>query len=264
MDIRPVPEIRTVVVIGGSGRMGALFVRRSREAGIQARAVDRPLTDELLSEALSDADLVVLSVPAQAVAEVAAKAAAHMEGHQILADVTSVKVKPMARMLAAFDGPVVGTHPLFGPDGGANSIPGGKGRVAVCNGRDSAAALAVADWFRAMGFEVFEASAEDHDRAVARIQGLNFVTTVAYLAALADQPDILDFVTPSFTRRLEAARKMLTEDDRLFVTLFDSNPYGQEAVRLYRSMLNVAAGGDVELLAERAKWWWRSDDTDPS
>ena len=113
-----------------------------------------------------------------------------------------------------------------------------------------------------MGFEAFEASAEDHDRAVARIQGLNFVTTVAYLAALADQPDIMEFVTPSFTRRLEAARKMLTEDDRLFVTLFDANPYGQEAVRLYRSMLNVAAGGDVELLAERAKWWWRSSDPD--
>ncbi len=255
-------DIRTVAVIGGSGRMGRLFVERSLAVGIEARAVDRPLTPDVLAKGLRGADLVLLSVPAQAMAQVSALAAAHMDGDQILADVTSVKVKPLAKMLEAYDGPVVGTHPLFGPDGGPDGGAGGPSRVAVCQGRDAGAAQAVADWFRAMGFDAFMARAEDHDRAVARIQGLNFVTTVAYLAALADQPEILDFVTPSFTRRLDAARKMLTEDDRLFVTLFDSNPYGQEAVRLYRSMLNVAAGGDVELLAERAKWWWRGQNPD--
>ena len=34
----------------------------------------------------------------------------------ILCDVCSVKVNPLAQMLEAYDGPVVGTHPLFGPE----------------------------------------------------------------------------------------------------------------------------------------------------
>jgi prephenate dehydrogenase len=36
----------------------------------------------------------------------------------------------------------------------------------------------------------------------------------------------------------------------------DANPYTQDSVRAYRAMLNIAAGGDIELLCERADWWW--------
>ena len=53
---------------------------------------------------------------------------------------------------------------------------------------------------------------------------------------------------------------MLTRDAELFSNLFEANPYSQESVRMFRSVLNVAAGGDIELLAERAAWWWRAEE----
>ena len=34
----------------------------------------------------------------------------------ILADVTSIKAQPLQAMLEVHDGPVVGLHPMFGPD----------------------------------------------------------------------------------------------------------------------------------------------------
>ena len=75
-------------------------------------------------------------------------------------------------------------------------------------------------------------------------------------ALLAGQEDLLPFLTPSFRRRQNAARKMLTEDARLFSGLFEANPHSHEAVRQYRQMLNLAAAGDIDLLCRRAQWWW--------
>lgn len=232
--------------------MGRLLAGRARAAGLAVRGLDAPLSPEALARDARGADLVLLAVPAAAMAEVAGLCAAAMGPGQILADICSVKVRPLAEMLAAHPGPVVGTHPLFGPEPAPDAT-----RVAVVTGRDAAAARAVADLMARLGFMPFSTTAEAHDEAMANIQGLNFITSVAYLATLAHRPELADFATPSFTRRLDAARKMLTEDSALFSGLMDANPYTQDAVRAYRSLLNIAAGGDIELLCERANWWWR-------
>ena len=56
---------------------------------------------------------------------------------------------------------------------------------------------------------------------------------------------------------MDSARKMLMEDGALFEWLFEANPLSQETVRRYRSFLNVAAGGDINVLVQRAQWWWK-------
>lgn len=246
--------IERVAVIGAKGAMGGMFAERCARAGVEARGVDRPLRPDALDRTLRGADLVLLAVPAEAVAEVAALAAAHMQDGQVLADICSVKALPLAAMLRAWTGPVVGTHPLFGPEPAED-----EDKVALVRGRGHRAAE-VRQWLERLGFRPFETGAEEHDRAVAMVQGLNFVTTVSYLATLSHRPEIQDFVTPSFRRRLDAARKMLLSDSELFAGLFESNPHAQDAVRAFRSMLNLAAGGDVDLLADRARWWWRGED----
>ncbi len=241
-----------VAIVGTSGRMGRLFADRSREQGVAVRELNRPLSAELFARELPGADLVVLSVPVDAVEDVAWMAAPHLDGSQVLADVCSVKVRPVQAMLEAYAGPVVGAHPLFGPDPGP-----GRNRVALAGGRGEAAVALAEAWFTAMGFPCFCTDPEAHDRAMAQVQSLNFVTTVAYLATLAEDESLLDFLTPSFDRRLVAARKMLTEDHAMFSALFEANPFAQDAVRRFRTMLGIAMGGDVDLLCERAGWWWR-------
>jgi len=236
--------------------MGALFLERSRELGMDARCLGRPLEDEVLREGLAGVELVVLSVPVPAMDATAERCAAFMQPDQILADVASVKALPLADMLKHWSGAVVGAHPLFGPR------PPDEARVAVMPGREHSAADRqamgrVTAWFEAMGFPCFESTPQEHDSAVAMVQGLNFVTTVSYLAALASQEHIERFLTPSFHRRLEAAKKMLTQDAELFTTLFETNPSSQDAVRRYRNFLHVAAGGDMDLLVQRAAWWWQ-------
>lgn len=262
--MKPGQDITRVAIVGARGQMGALFARALREAGLGVTTLDRPFdpdgTGAALKAALAGAELVILSVPVTAMRAVAETVAPHLAPGCILADVCSVKVHPLTQMLAAYTGPVVGTHPLFGP-----VIPEGfEPRVAVTPGRENAAAdgrgdaaEAVARLLARAGFSPFASTAEEHDRAMATVQGLNFITTVSYLAAARQVPGIEKFLTPSFERRLEAARKMLTEDRELFQLIAEGNPFMQETVRHFTAYLDIAAGGDLDLLSARASWWWR-------
>jgi len=252
----PVPTaFDCIVIVGARGGMGQLISARSRAAGIEVRELDRSVDAATDARAIAGAALVLLSVPVYAMAEVAERVAGHMDGRQILADVGSVKTLPLAGMVEKYAGPVVGTHPLFGPAPG----PEDALRVAVMDGRpgrDGQATEAVAAWCSRLGFTPFPSNAEEHDRAAAFVQGLNFVTSVAYFAAQAAGGDVSKYLTPSFTRRLTAAEKLITQDAALFTALFEANPYSHEAVRNYRNLLNIAAGGDVDLLVRRAEAWW--------
>ena len=235
--------------------MGRFFAERLQGCGLEVSSLDKPLREEEAAECVSDSALVLLAVPPHAVGEVLDRLQGLLSTESVLADICSVKVEPLQRMLASHTGPVVGTHPLFGPD----PEPGTDLRVALFPGRDDQAG----EWVRGLllraGLSPFQAEAAEHDRAMAFLQGLNFATTTAYLAAASHDTAISKYMTPSFQRRLDAARKMLNEDAELFQALFESNHYSQEAVRCYRSYLGLAAGGELDLLLNRACWWWNGN-----
>ncbi|MFP4657942.1 MAG: prephenate dehydrogenase/arogenate dehydrogenase family protein, partial [Desulfonatronovibrionaceae bacterium] len=155
-------------------------------------------------------------------------------------------------------GPIVGTHPLFGPD------PDGQTplRCAICPDASASAedTAALEKSFTDAGIIPFRSEAHEHDRAMACIQGLNFVTSICYFASLPGDLDLSSFATPSFNRRFESARKMLTEDSELFTSLFEANPYSAESVRRFKSFLNLAAAGELNLLSDKAAWWWWNKD----
>ncbi|MGE4551839.1 MAG: prephenate dehydrogenase/arogenate dehydrogenase family protein [Desulfovibrionaceae bacterium] len=244
----------SAAVVGASGQMGGLFCRELAARGVAVHPLSRPYSDADLARALGRADLALVSVPVTALEAVLAQVVPHLAPGALLMDVCSVKVQPMRQMLAAYAGPVIGTHPLFGP-----VIPEGftpRTVVTPGPGADPAPLLALLD---AMGHHPFLTTPEEHDRAMAFVQGLNFVTSVAFMAALRDVPHIERYVTPSLARRVEAARKMLTQDSELFAAVSEANPYTQETIRQFRSYLSIAAGGDLELLADHAGWWWRND-----
>ena len=246
------------VIVGSTGRMGAMLLARAQQAGLHAVGVDMPLTPETLAPACREADLALICVPAAVFRSVIGTVCPHLPPTAVLADITSVKEIPLRQMERVWPGPVVGTHPLFGPQ----PDPQADQPVTVVPGKQAAQAHVelVSGFFTAMGCRVFRSTAEKHDKAMARIQNMNFITSVAYFALLAGQEDLLPFLTPSFRRRQNAARKMLTEDARMFAGLFEANPHSHEAVRQYRNMLNLAAAGDIDLLCQRAQWWWRDDE----
>lgn len=242
------------VIIGASGRMGKMLIEKGRQANLNIAGIDRPYDQKNISNKCADAELIIFCVPARNLSEALRIITPNLPQSAILADITSVKETPMRQMEEIWPGPVIGTHPLFGP----HNLPDADLPVAIVPGvkasKEDVAKLT--SFFIKLGFRVFKTTAEKHDQAMARIQNLNFITTLAYFAALAGQEDLLPFITPSFERRKSAAAKMLTEDAEMFAGLFEANGHSHEAAREYRRMLNLAAAGDIELLCDRARWWW--------
>ncbi len=251
------PSPEQVVLLGAQGRMGRRLAQDLRQAGYAVAGFDLPLDLEDLRHAVAAAQFVVLAVPVGAIAEAVAAVAPALGPSTILMDIASVKLLPLAAMLTATTTPVVGLHPLFGPDTTA-PLP-----VAVVPGRDHEAVGTAFTLLTRLGYAPFHTTAEDHDRAMAYVQGLNFLTTVAYLCAAPDI-DLAPYLTPSFRRRMDAAAKLVGEDAALFTALVEANPFSLEAARRFRSYLNVAAGGDLDLAARKAEtmlWWWRATTT---
>lgn len=243
-----------IVIVGCGGRMGAMFMRKARKAGVDVTGLDQPLLPQAVREACENAKLVLLCVPVGAFSSTLEIIVPEMPPNAILSDITSVKEVPMRLMEQAFKGNIVGTHPLFGPKHGPDDVL----KVALVPGKTCSpqALNVVGSFFTELGCEVFETTAARHDEAMARIQNMNFITNLAYFAVLAEQDELLPFLTPSFERRKKSAAKMLTEDASMFSGLFEANPHSQDAVRQYRKMLNIAASGDIEVLTRRAQWWW--------
>lgn len=249
--------IHHITIVGVSGQMGGRFSADFTGLGLSVSGLDRHSSDEEVRAALDGCDLLLLCVPVTAMNAVLERMAPHLTEPTILCDVGSVKVMPVKAMVNRYQGPVVGTHPLFGP-----IVPEGfEPRVAVmpARDRDADAAARVGDLFTRCGYGCFASTPEEHDRAMAYVQGLNYTSTVAFLAAARDVEGIQNFVTPSFRRRLDAASKMLTQDMELFEIISEANPFLQEVNRKFMSYLSLAAGGDLDLLADRAQWWWRNE-----
>ena len=113
--------------------------------------------------------------------------------------------------------------------------------------------------YTAFGCRVFRTTPQEHDRGAAFVQGLNFISSAAYLASLAERDDLLPFLTPSFRRRLEGARKLLIEDGDMFQGFTSANPMTKDAVHTFRLFLDLAEGGGLPDVLRRARWWYETD-----
>ncbi|MBQ8743838.1 MAG: prephenate dehydrogenase [Mailhella sp.] len=245
-----------IVVAGCRGRMGAMLMERfALRADLDAVGLDLPYAEKDMAEACRGAQAVLLCIPATAIPDIATRLARHMKSGTILSDITSVKELPMHDMEQCWPGPVVGTHPLFGPV----QAEGLELRVTIVPGHNATERdiAFIEDLFQGFGCVTFRATAEEHDMAEAKIQGMNFITSAVYFAMTAEDPALLRYLTPSFLRRMNSSEKQLMEDGALFTWLFEANPHSQSMVRQYRNLLSLAAAGDVELILSRAQWWWK-------
>ncbi|WP_458399678.1 prephenate dehydrogenase/arogenate dehydrogenase family protein [Mailhella sp.] len=252
--------MKRVVIAGHRGRMGAMLLERfSLRQELDAVGVDLPFREEELAAACRGARAVILCVPASAIAETAARFVPHMAPETILADITSVKELPLRDMESLWSGPVVGTHPLFGP----TPAEGMELRVPVIPGRNASEGdiAFIEALFQGFGCVTFRATAEEHDMAEAKIQGMNFITSAVYFAMTAEDPTLLRYLTPSFLRRKDSAEKQLTENRALFTWLFEANPHSQTMVLQYLGLLSMAATGNVDAILDKAQKWWPQEET---
>ncbi|MDP5041448.1 MAG: prephenate dehydrogenase/arogenate dehydrogenase family protein, partial [Paraglaciecola sp.] len=106
------PEIKKIVVVGGAGALGRIFVDMFTRSGYSVTVLEK--ADWQNSDAIfEDVGLVLVAVPIQMTEEIISRLQ-NLPKDCLLVDITSTKQKPLNAMLNAHSGPVLGLHPMFG------------------------------------------------------------------------------------------------------------------------------------------------------
>ncbi|WP_152086472.1 bifunctional chorismate mutase/prephenate dehydrogenase [Pseudoalteromonas sp. A25] len=180
------PSLSPVVIVGGEGAMGQLFAKQFQRSGYEVRILDRAQQSQAQT-LLADAKLVMISVPINAIESVV-NSLPELPKDCVLADITSVKQKPLKVLLDKHSGPVVGLHPMFGPD----ISHWVKQTIVVCHGRMHKACEGLLQQLNIWGSQLVEIDAKKHDQAMQIIQVMRHLTTFVYGQFLSKQCHTLE------------------------------------------------------------------------
>ncbi|KAA8996202.1 bifunctional chorismate mutase/prephenate dehydrogenase [Affinibrenneria salicis] len=225
------PQLRPVVIIGGRGQMGRLFDKMLTLSGYQVRVLEQedwPQAESLLA----DAGMVIVSVPIHLTEEVIARLP-RLPADCILVDLASVKNRPLQAMLAAHRGPVLGLHPMFGPDSGSLA----KQVVVYCDGRQPEAYQWLLEQIQVWGARLHRISAVEHDQNMAFIQALRHFATFAYGLHLAEEnvqlEQLLALSSPIYRLELAMVGRLFAQDPQLYADIIMSSESNLALIKRY-------------------------------
>ncbi|WP_261816706.1 bifunctional chorismate mutase/prephenate dehydrogenase [Vibrio gallicus] len=208
------PNLKDVVIIGGRGQLGGLFHKMFNLSGYNVKVIGRQDWEQ--SEAIfANAGLVVVSVPINLTQGVI-ETLSHLPEDCILCDLTSIKHAPLTAMMQVHKGPVVGLHPMFGPD-----VPSLAKQVIVhCEGRGAEHYQWLLEQFAIWGASLCPMDAQEHDNGMTLIQALRHFTSFAYGLHLSQEnPDIdtlMKLSSPIYRLELAMVGRLFAQDPDLY------------------------------------------------
>lgn len=232
------PDLRPIVIVGGKGKMGQLFAEMLVLSGYQVRLLDK---DEWSSahSILDNVGMVIISVPLHAFESVIAALPA-LPKDCVLVDICSIKQRPLQAMMTKHEGPVLGLHPMFGPDISTMA----KQVVLWCPGRDQGACQWFLDQMRVWGTFLHSVDAESHDRNMAFVQALRHFTTFAYGLNMAEEnvqlQQLLELSSPIYRLELMMVGRLFAQDPQLYADIIMSSENNLALIKAYCLRLTEA------------------------
>ncbi|HBY86441.1 MAG TPA: bifunctional chorismate mutase/prephenate dehydrogenase, partial [Colwellia sp.] len=215
------PECKKVVVVGGKGQLGSVFVDLFQRSDYQVAIIEQ--NDWPNSEAiLADASLVIVAVPIRLTSMVIH----HLNNLSktcILADLTSIKESPLFEMKKVHAGPVVGLHPMFGPD-----VTGLiKQTIISCEGRHPEQYQWLIEQFEVWGAKIYPVQAHEHDQAMSMVQVMRHFSTIAYgyhlMSEGADIENLVAMSSPIYRLELIMVGRLFAQDPTLYADIIFAN-----------------------------------------
>ncbi len=220
---------QTISIIGGRGKMGSIFAEGFIEEGYTVLVSNANCTNNI--ELAEKGDVIIVSVPLKKTKEVIKQIGSHIRKEALLTDFASVKIKPVAAMIKYSQAEIIGGHPLFGPDAelyGQNMI--------LCPARGDE----YISWYKtaleSLGMQVTLMSPEEHDKTMAAVQCLTYISNISFAYALTEMgytsiPE--NAAAPTYLLRLSSAARMLAQDPSLYAEILSENPFAEKALQAY-------------------------------
>ncbi|MBD2677633.1 prephenate dehydrogenase/arogenate dehydrogenase family protein [Nostoc paludosum FACHB-159] len=179
---------------------------------------------------LNSAELVIVSVPIEYTVDVIKRAAKYLAPTTALCDVTSIKIQSTQAMLEYHSGPVMGLHPMFGPN--IKSFLGQK--FVICPGRNDEAFLWLLDLIKGHGGELIVCTPEEHDRMMVIIQAVQHFCRLSFGIFLAETRINLEqsllLSTPSYRQQIESIKRLFSQNSHLCVDIMLATEERCEAI----------------------------------
>ncbi|QQX81472.1 bifunctional chorismate mutase/prephenate dehydrogenase [Shewanella sp. KX20019] len=251
-----------VVIVGGEGKLGGLFSQMLTLSGYEVKSLDKD--DWVNSQTIFDgAGLVIVTVPISITCDLIASKLTQLPSDCILADLTSIKAAPVEAMLAAHSGPVLGLHPMFGPDVGSLA----KQVIVVCHGRDKAQYQWLIEQIEIWGARIVEAEPEKHDKAMQLVQAMRHFSSFVYGLNLykeeADIGSLLQFSSPIYRLELAMVGRLFAQSPELYADIIFAQEESLVAISdyldNYSQALSILKSGNreafVKQFEEVAQWF---------
>ncbi|MET1253639.1 bifunctional chorismate mutase/prephenate dehydrogenase [Aliikangiella maris] len=237
-----------VVIVGGRGQLGKLFVGLFSASGYVVEIIEAEDWPNASSK-LENSRLVIVAVPIDITVEVI-KRLNQLPQDCILADLTSIKARPLAAMLSVHQGPVVGLHPMFGPD--LAHIQGQT--VVVCEGRYAEQYQWLIEQLNDWQATTYLVDAQKHDETMAFVQVLRHFSTAVYGVHLSQEDicltDILAMSSPIYRLELAMVGRLFAQAPELYTEIIFANPDNIAMMRRYvtrfERMLELLSKGDKQ------------------
>lgn len=215
------PDSKDIVIIGGEGQLGSIFVDLFKRSEYQVRVLEKddwPNAERIFSRASA----VIVAVPIRLTSMIIQKLSSLPEDC-ILADVTSIKESPLYEMLKVHKGPVVGLHPMFGPD-----VTGlVKQTIIACDGRAADQYQWLLDQFQVWGAKIYPVNAREHDKAMAMVQVMRHFSTIAYgyhlMTEGANVEQLVEMSSPIYRLELIMVGRLFAQDPILYTDIIFAN-----------------------------------------
>lgn len=233
---------RSVVIVGGAGKMGRWFRRFFEGQGHQvairdpaARAGDGTPADDAQ---IAAADLVLIAAPLGATPRALREVLA-LSPRGVVADIASLKshLTEVIREARRDGVRIASLHPLFGPE--VRTLAGRT--MAVCDCGDSAAAAEVAALFEDSAVTITRLPLEAHDRHMQVVLGLSHLVSLLFATAVTRSglsPGALSaMASTTWLKQLRTASEVVREDPRLYHEIQHLNAHSDELYALVRERL---------------------------
>ena len=212
---------KKIVVIGGNGQLGQIFVDLFNRSGYQVSILEQ--TDWPNSaNILADASLVIVAVPIRLTSTIIQKLDS-LPNDCILVDITSIKATPLDEMLKIHNGPVLGLHPMFGPD-----VTGlVKQTIIACEGRYPEQYQWLLEQFNVWGAKIYSVDAQAHDQAMSMVQVMRHFSTITYgyhlMSEGADIAQLVEMSSPIYRLELIMVGRLFAQNPELYTDIIFSN-----------------------------------------
>ncbi|CAJ36601.1 prephenate dehydrogenase/arogenate dehydrogenase family protein [Methanocella arvoryzae] len=250
------------LVVGGAGDMGRWCSRLLKQSGFEVSISSRRPDIMAIAESLGAGvasvdyagqfDVVVLSVPIDAIEGIAAQVGPRMKPGSLLMDLSSLKTGPVEAMLkyAPESVEVIGAHPLFGP--GLETLEG-RTIVLVPTGRSGRWLSVMRDVFETAGAAVEISTPGEHDRKMAIVQGLTHFLYISWGRAIqwmdVDLRDLEAYRTPVYGVTETMAGRVLAQNPELYALIqsgHDVAPVRKAFIEACTELAAMIDAGDLE------------------